>query len=520
MKRLTTAAMGLALTISLTLPSYGDPAAGSRTGNDPAPGFALEEQATLISRLEPGETLFPISVALSRDNAHVAYAARNAEGKLFAALDRQRSEPFAGLAKGTPLLAGDAPHWAYIGYDAAKRAQAVVDGRPGAWFDGIDRFLFNPDGSRWACRAGRGRQQAVVTHDGAGALFDIILAGSGPVFSPDGRRLAYGAMNERKGTLVVDGQPTAVDGVVDQIAFSPDSRRLAYVLKNGDRMHLVCDGTPHPPYDAVTQVTFSPDSRRLAYMARTANRWIGVLSGKELSGGDAVGMPLFSPDSRQVAYAVHSGDRWHMAVDGETGPAFAEIGVYVYSPVTSRLAYMAQRKGGGACIVDDGTAGPVYDAVGMPVFSPDGTRLAYRASLDKRWFIVHDGRPHDTRYDGVRRPVFSPDSRHLAYVGIEGKQMVMVHDGHPLGRYDSVTFPSFSPEGTHVAYAGCHQDQWRLYVDGRAGQSVFDATLKEGAVVFGSDTQCHTVLLKMPGPEFWRLDVTVHAGPGTDRPRP
>lgn len=496
------------LMIAAALPAHAaEKAARTRT----APPAAFQEKATLLSRVTPGETFFPISVALSGDNTHVAYAAKD-PGGMFAVMDGRRSPSFAGIAKGTPLFAAGRFHWAFIAYESGKKARAFIDGRAEAPFDGIDRFLFSPDGSRWAYRAGIGAKQAVVANGAAGPPFGIIIALSGPVFSPDSRRMAYGAMNGRDGFLVVDGSRSSVDGMVESLVFSPDAKRLAYALKKGRQMRVVCDGRTGPAYESVAQLTFSPDSRRLAYMARKEGRWVAVLEGKELAGGDAVGMPLFSPDSRHLAYAVHSGNRWHIAADGEKGPGYREVGVYEYSPDSTRLAYMAQIDDASACIVINNAPGRVYNAVGMPVFSPDGTQLAFRARLAKKWFIVQNGRAHAVRYDGVRRPVFSPHGRHLAYVGIDAKQMVMVFDEHPLGTYDSVTFPFFSPRGTHVAYAACRRNQWHVFVDGRAGRSVFDATLKEGAIVFSSESRCHAILLKMPGPEFWRLDIDLPAG--------
>jgi hypothetical protein len=486
----------------------GLPAHAAETGTRAAAGppAAFQEKATLLSRVAPGETLFPISVVLSGDTAHVAYAAKEAGG-MFAVMDDQRSQSFAGIAKGTPLFAGGRFHWAFIAYESGKKARAFIDGRPEPPFDGIDRFLFSPDGSRWAYRAGIGAKQAVVANGVAGPLFDVILAVSGPVFSPDGRRMAYGAMNGRDGFLIVDGRRASVDGIVESLVFSPNAERLAYALKKGNQMRVVCNGRTGPLYESVAQVTFSPDSRRLAYMARREGRWMAVLDGKELAGGDAVGMPLFSPDSRHLAYAVYSGRRWRMVADGEKGPAYQKIGVYVYSPDSKRLAYMAQIDDASACIVVNDAPGKVYNAVGMPVFSPDGAQLAFRARLDQKWFIVQNARPQPVRYKGVWRPVFSPDSRHLVYVGIDVKRMVVVFDEHPLGAYDSATSPFFSPRGKHVAYAGCLRNQWRVYVDGRPGRSVFDATLKEGAIAFSSESRCHIILLKMPGPEFWRLNI-------------
>ncbi|RJQ83545.1 MAG: hypothetical protein C4519_06730 [Desulfobacteraceae bacterium] len=474
----------------------------------PRPSVLFKEKTTLLSRIEPGETFYPVSFQVSSDNAHVAYAGRRAEG-MFAAMDRHRGPFCEGVAKGTPLFSRGEFHWAYIAYEGNQKAQAFIDGRPEMKCDGIDAFVFSPDGTRWAYRAALQKKQALVASGVAGPLFDVVIP-AGPVFGPHGR-MAYGAVNGQEKFMVVDGRPEPVGGIVQGIVFSPDGRRLAYAVKTRDHTSVTCDGQNGPAYQAVVQLTFSPDSKRLAYMAQKDNRWVAVIDGKEQEGGDQVGMPLFSPDSLRCAYAIRTGGKWHVVADGIRGPACEELGVYLFSLDSSRLAYMAQNKQRG-CVVVNGQPQATYDSVGIPVFSPDGAQLAFQARLKDRWFIVQDGRAHAQAYDNVRLPVFSPDGRHLAYIGIDGNKMVMVLDEHPLGSYDSVTFPCFSPSGTHVAYAGCRQDRWRIFVDGQGGAAVFDASLKESTILFGGDSNLSVVMLRMPGPEFWRLEVAVSAG--------
>ena len=354
---------------------------GARAADAPPPTFS--ETVTLLSRIEPGETFFPVSMAASADFGHVAYAAKDAQG-MFAVMDQQRSAKFNGVAKGTPLFSNGQFHWAFVAFDAAKKARAFIDGRPEPLFDGIDDFVFSPDGSRWAYRAGIGGKQAVVTGGVAGPGFETIIKISGPVFSPDSRRMAYGALNGTQGFLVVDGSQHSVDGIVESIVFSPDGKRMAYALKKGAQRQVVCDGQSGPAYDAVASLTFSPDSSRLAYMARTGSGWVAMLDGKAQPGGDSVGTPLFSPDSKHFSYPVVAGKKWHMMADGVPGKSYDQLGVFVYSADSARLAYMAQDSEGGRIVVNE-TPGPAYDAVGMPVFSPDGAQLAYRAERAKKW---------------------------------------------------------------------------------------------------------------------------------------
>jgi Tol biopolymer transport system component len=489
---------------------FSTPAAQAQSAAAPSPTFS--ERITSLGRIEAGETLYPISLKVSDDNFHIAYAAKNPKG-MFAAFDSQRGAYAKAVAKGTPLISRGQSHWAYIAYGEQQKAQAVVDLKPEPPFDGIDAFGFSPDGARWAYRAGMAGKQAVVVNGAAQTPFDLIDIRTGPLFSPDGRRLAYGAMNGKEGALVVDGTPVTVDGAVEQIVFSPDAKRLAYVLKKDKQLRVMVDDQPGPIFQKISAPTFSPDSRRFAYMAQKSSAWVAVVDGKEMIGGDSVGTPLFSADSRRLAYAAHTGKEWYMVVDGKKGRRFDQLGISMFSPDSSRLAYMAQTKER-ACMVVDDQMGPIFDSVGEPVFSPDSRQLAYRSRKGDKWFVVQNGRAHEAIYDGLRRPVFSPDGAHLAYVAIEGQEMIMVLDERPLSRHDSVTFPFFSPGGTHLAYAGCTKDQWRVYVDGAAGQNFFDATLKDGTITFDGENQCRMIALKMPGPEFLRLDIQIDGNPG------
>ncbi|MBI5549940.1 MAG: hypothetical protein HY911_00430 [Desulfobacterales bacterium] len=485
------------------------PAARAQAADDPP--LAFTERMALLSRIEPGETFYPISLKVSADNAHVAYAAKNQKG-MFAALDNQRGGYSEAVAKGTPLIGSGQVHWAYVAYPGQRKAQAVIDLRPEPLFDGIDAFVFSPDGSRWAYRAGIAGKQAVVVNGAAQPAFDLIDIRSGPCFSPDGRRLAYGAMNGQTANLVVDGTAKSVEGTVENIMFSPDSKRLAYLLKKGDQQWVVVDDQPGPRFQKVAQPTFSADSKRFVYMALKGSAWVAMADGQEMPGGEGVGTPLFSNDGRHLAYAAHTGAEWYMVADGKKGRPFDQIGVSMFSPDSSRLAYMAQVKAR-ACMVVGEQAGELYDSVGEPVFSPDSKQFAYRVKQGEKWFVVQNGRAHEARFDGLRRPVFSPEGGRLAYVAIEGKEMIMVLDERPLSRHDSVTFPFFSPRGTRVVYAGCTKDQWRVFVDGTAGKTIFDATLKDSTITFEAENRCRMIVLKMPGPEFHRLDLELAGSP-------
>jgi len=74
-----------------------------------------------------------------------------------------------------------------------------------------------------------------------------------PIFSADGRRVAYFAVQDKKWFPVVDGQPGPRfdDFSVRSLRMSPDGAHVAYGVFTGSRMHIFIDGQPGPEFDAI-----------------------------------------------------------------------------------------------------------------------------------------------------------------------------------------------------------------------------------------------------------------------------
>ena len=152
---------------------------------------------------------------------------------------------------------------------------------------------------------------------------EVSLAG----WSPDGRRFAVGARTAKKWRLLLDGRDHGpeVDGIAGRPVFSPDGRRVAYRANRGARptslpipprerappwagsWFMVVDGKAHPEYDEVGTPVFSPDGQHLAYPARRNASWFIVVDEKEHGPHDAVGPPTFTPDSARVLHGARTG---------------------------------------------------------------------------------------------------------------------------------------------------------------------------------------------------------------------
>jgi Tol biopolymer transport system component len=70
--------------------------------------------------------------------------------------------------------------------------------------------------------------------------------------------------------------------VKDSERISPDGKRLAYIALEGSQRFVVLDGKPGAKYEAVYKgtLTFSPDGKYLLYGAMTSGRPHMVVNGQ------------------------------------------------------------------------------------------------------------------------------------------------------------------------------------------------------------------------------------------------
>lgn len=149
---------------------------------------------------------------------------------------------------------------------------------------GVTYLLWKPDGSDVVFGARRKNNEVVLMNAGQpGQVFDSIIAG--PVFSPDGKRIAYIAWNDNRIIEVVDGKRVrdfpAERGLnfIHYLRFTPDGERLAYVVGRGGglfgmgttrraRRRLVINGADGPTFDVtgLTDVTFTADGSSHVYV--------------------------------------------------------------------------------------------------------------------------------------------------------------------------------------------------------------------------------------------------------------
>ncbi len=297
---------------------------------------------------------------------------------------------------------------------------------------------FSPDGRRIAYtiqnreRPGRPYNQLWVMEVGTGEtrrLGGESETGSSPVWSPDGRWIAYfGSDGERSGLLVrrpEGGVPRVVAEVV---------------------------GTNHPLPSTGARLTWAPDSRRIAFLSATP--------GPEPEEASAEGDPivirryLYRTTGSDGASYFNDNRRLHIfIVDIET-PQVRQVtdGVYYehsidWSPSGDEILFVSNREPDPdrffnydifAVRVDDGSIRrltSLESVVYRPRWSPDGRMIAFQGTT--RGLASSETTMEDTRIwvmnaDGSGRralgsaidnrqgaPAWSPDGRHVYFTVLE-----------------------------------------------------------------------------------------------------
>ena len=341
-------------------------------------------------------------------------------------------------------------------WEGAEVKKTVVDANPPAAGIISVAYSFTRNGCRAAALSGALHDGFSVRVDGKEGPRYSKIREETPLFSANGKSVAYCAQKDNKWRWVINGVegPSFQKLTPTSFAFSEDGKRHAYVA-NGSI--LVVDGKAVPakgsgkpiPYDAAP--AFSPDSKRLVYVEwlKAERKMRIVQDGKP--GGWSVGVSMsissgfgalinargkaaqppkfgldFSADSQHFAYSQFNGTLTRIVVNGKPEPAYQNLGIdFVFSPDGSDFAYMAYPDGKRSIVRKTSLPFAINDLVdGTLTFSPAGKQLAFVGIRDAKMALwlnekaVSVNLPPGHR---IEAPRFSPDSKRLAYpVGKRG----------------------------------------------------------------------------------------------------
>jgi len=410
----------------ILLPAPGAPQGPSAPPREATTQPALSESPT---RIESEKSIINYDPAawvkdserISPDGKRFAVVIQAQDKKTaYASIDGRNQKTYAWARDLT--FSGDSRHVAYVATVDGKDLP-VVDGREGAFRGEIwggtrgrgGTLRLNRDGSRVAFVARKGNAPVFgVVIDGAMDRPNVDPNDGAPVFSPDGKRLAYIAQEGGQRFVVLDGKPGAKYEAVSKgtLTFSPDSKRLAYFAGNGGMRTVVVDGAEGPPHrDAmVSTLRFSPDGTKLAYAAQLeSGKWAIVVNGKAEAAFDYIGSFTgvnWSPDSRRLAYAGLVDKQWGAVVD-DAGFPYDAIGSLVFSPDSTRAAFHAQTDGKWVVVVNspDGTYSSRLKSDSVLnetlTYTPDGKYLLYGAMTNGRPHMVVNGQPAQSYYEAI-----------------------------------------------------------------------------------------------------------------------
>lgn len=349
------------------------------------------------------------SIAISKDETHISYVARTAEGWIVVN-DGKVSPPFERVGHNRVSEVGST--FAYV----AKR--------PGGWYAYIDGAASGP-------------------YAALGAIY----------LSANGKRHGYlvGVDAEAKvAYAVIDGQrgPTYNCGLVpDTITFSPDGERVAYFANRDGKFYANVDGVEQGPYDGIAEgPTFSADGKHLIYAAQMGTTWTVVRDGKPGARHTNLGPESIrlSADGTKLVYAASDNGRWRVITEGKPGPTFPALlasGPY-FTADGSTVLYAASTgagAGASAIIIAGGRQFGPYKEIGPLVMSPTGCGFAAWVKTAAGWSILRDGTIQPASFDGFVEDglQYSADGTRLAGIAARGSKRVMIVNGVESTPFDN-----------------------------------------------------------------------------------
>lgn len=399
------------------------------------------------------------------------------------------------------------PWWAWISIGVATLvlllliALAILN----EYYKGASAFvILSPDNRRFASSQFTDDGWVVNVDGEPNGPYESLLHGT-PIFSRDGRHVAFAALKDGRWVIVSDidsGDPPGALKADEQpyanlepynLALSPDGRRIAFAASDDDGPFVVVDGQRGATYDEIIQdtVLFDPTGARITYRVRRGEQRALVVDSEPQRWVDKIGLNLdiFSADGKRIAYSAEIDGRFHMIVDGVPGPGYDEMTFGMFAPYGDSFAYAGRRDNSWHVVVND-VEGPPYEQVtfGWQSFAADGSSFAYVGARQGRYYLVADSMERELAGPPLEMtPVVSNDGRRIAVGVLRGERWVIDEGDRVSREYDGILAgtPRYGPNGRRLAFGALVDGQWRMVVDG-VEQAAFDA-IGVGPELFSPD---------------------------------
>ncbi len=282
-------------------------------------------------------------------------------------------------------------------YISRKEALVIFRGREGEHFSSVGAPIFSPDGKVVAYEARNARGSWIITTDGK--TTNKILNAENLVWSPVNGQLAYYLRDRSRHSwsAIVRGRvvgeypfPDFQEGwELENIVFSPDGERFAFVGNDKQKDFAVIDGKEGKHYDKVWEIRFSFDGERVAYNAQSQGREILVLDGKELELDAALPPQFIDPHQDPVCP-----ENLRPPIDRVLSDKPRVLAETVHcSPDKTSVAYVIHHSVGGgsqSVFVNGKEVGKFEEVFNETLaFDPDGTHVSFGArDINKILWVV------------------------------------------------------------------------------------------------------------------------------------
>jgi Tol biopolymer transport system component len=271
----------------------------------------------------------------------------------------------------------------------------------------------------------------------------------GPVWSPDGQKIAYSRGDYGKlyvmnadGTNQTRLPGAAPDGWVP--AWSPDGKKIAFT--GGGNVYLISINANGTNEARITTLNGNPEEET---------------NPKEET---KLGSPVWSPDGKKIAFISLSytiadpdpSDTESSASASATVPAEELTGIYLINADGTGLRKLTS-----------------IAQVDRPAWSPDGKKMFFYEG-SAIYVINTDGSDRKELTSGTNIPpqfALSPDGKRIAFVDTSNELNVINADGSGLRRLthspgpSSVALPTWSPDSEKLAYSCPFEDPLHAHTD-------------------------------------------------------